>query len=126
MAIATINPATGLVIKSFEPFSATQIEKKLQLATSAFQMHRLTSFPDRAKKMLRAAELLEKEKNECAQLMTLEMGKPIKAAVAEAMKCAVGCRYYAENAERFLADERVETGAKRSFIRYLPLGPVLA
>ena len=126
MAIATVNPATGVVVKSFEPLSATQIEKKLQLATSAFQVHRLTSFTDRAQKMLRAAEILEKEKNECAQLMTLEMGKPIKAAVAEAMKCAAGCRYYAENAERFLADEIVETGAKRSFVRYLPLGPVLA
>jgi succinate-semialdehyde dehydrogenase/glutarate-semialdehyde dehydrogenase len=106
--------------------STGQIEKKLQLVTSAFQVHRLTSFTGRAQKMLRAAEIIEKEKNECAQLMTLEMGKPIKAAVVEAMKCAVGCRYYAENAERFLADEIVETGAKRSFIRYLPLGPVLA
>jgi succinate-semialdehyde dehydrogenase / glutarate-semialdehyde dehydrogenase len=76
--------------------------------------------------MMRAAEILEKEKDECAHLMTLEMGKPIKAAVAEALKCATGCRYYAENAERFLADEVVETGAKRSFIRYLPIGPILA
>ena len=75
---------------------------------------------------MRAAEILEKEKDECARLMTLEMGKPIKAAVAEALKCATGCRYYAENAERFLADEVVETGAKRSFIRYLPIGPILA
>ena len=75
---------------------------------------------------MRAAEILEKEKDECARLMTLEMGKPLKAAVAEALKCATGCRYYAENAEKFLADEVVETGAKRSFIRYLPIGPILA
>jgi len=126
MAIATINPATGEVIKTFEPLSAAQIEEKLQVAASAFRVHRRTSFADRAAKMMRAAEILEKDKDECARLMTLEMGKPIKAAVAEALKCATGCRYYAENAEPFLADEVVETGAKRSFIRYLPIGPILA
>jgi len=126
MAIATTNPTTGEVVKSFEPLTSAQIEQKLQLAASAFRSHRRTSFADRAAKMMRAAEILEKEKDECAHLMTLEMGKPLKAAVAEAMKCAGGCRYYAENAEKFLADEVVETGAKRSFIRYLPIGPVLA
>jgi succinate-semialdehyde dehydrogenase/glutarate-semialdehyde dehydrogenase len=126
MAIATINPATGQLVKSFEPLTAAQIEKKLQLAASAFQVHRRTSFADRAAKMMRAAEILEKEKDDCARLMTLEMGKLLKSAVAEAVKCASGCRYYAENAERFLADEVVETGARRSFIRYLPIGPVLA
>jgi succinate-semialdehyde dehydrogenase/glutarate-semialdehyde dehydrogenase len=126
MAIATTNPANGEVLKTFEPLTAAQIEQKLQLAASAFRDHRRTSFADRASKMMRAAEILEKEKDECARLMTLEMGKPLKAAVAEALKCATGCRYYAENAERFLADETVETGAKRSFIRYLPIGPILA
>jgi succinate-semialdehyde dehydrogenase / glutarate-semialdehyde dehydrogenase len=126
MAIATTNPATGEVLKTFEPLTTAQIEQKLQLASSAFREHRRTSFTERAAKMMRAAEILEKEKDECARLMTLEMGKPLKAAVAEALKCANGCRYYAENAERFLADETVETGAKRSFIRYLPIGPILA
>lgn len=126
MAIATINPATGQLVKSFEPLTASQIEQKLQLAASAFQVHRRTSFADRAAKMMRAAEILEKEKDDCARLMTLEMGKLLKSASAEAVKCASGCRYYAENAERFLADEVVETGARRSFIRYLPIGPVLA
>src|ERR1700688_2392692 len=126
MAIATINPSTGELVKSFEPLTPAQIEQKLQLAASAFRDHRRTSFADRAKKMMKAAEILEKEKDECARLMTLEMGKPLKAAVAEALKCATGCRYYAENAEKFLADEIVETGAKRSFIRYLPIGPILA
>jgi succinate-semialdehyde dehydrogenase/glutarate-semialdehyde dehydrogenase len=76
--------------------------------------------------MTRLAEILEKEKDDCAHLMTLEMGKPLKAAIAEAMKCASGCRYYAENAEKFLADELIETGARRSFVRYLPSGPILA
>jgi succinate-semialdehyde dehydrogenase/glutarate-semialdehyde dehydrogenase len=126
LAIATTNPATGEVVKTFEPLSEAQLEHKLQLAASAFHTHRRTSFADRAGKMLRVAEILEKEKDECAHLMTLEMGKPLKAAVAEALKCAAGCRYYAENAEKFLADEAVETGAKRSFIRYLPIGPILA
>jgi succinate-semialdehyde dehydrogenase/glutarate-semialdehyde dehydrogenase len=126
MAIATVNPATGELIKSFEPLLAAQIEEKLKLAASAFRLYRHTPFAERAQKMLKAAEILEKEKDECARLMTLEMGKPIKAAVAEAVKCASGCRYYAEKAERFLADEIVETGAKRSFIRYMPLGPILA
>jgi len=126
MAIATTNPATGEVLKTFEPLTAGQIEEKLQLATLAFQAYRHTPFGERAAKLTRAAELLEKEKDECARLMTLEMGKPIKAAAAEALKCASGCRYYAENAERFLADEVVETGARRSFIRYLPIGPILA
>src|SRR6202790_4929853 len=126
MAIATTNPTTGEVVKSFEPLTSAQIEQKLQLAASALRNHRRTSFADRATRMMRAAEILEKEKDECAHLMTLEMGKPLKAAVAEALKCATGCRYYAENAEKFLADEIVETGAKRSFIRYLPIGPILA
>src|SRR5271168_1253880 len=103
MAIATTNPATGEVVKTFEPLTPAEIEHKLQLAASAFQVHRRTSFAERASKMMRAAEILEKEKDECAHLMTLEMGKPLKGAVAEAMKCATGCRYYAENAEKFLA-----------------------
>ena len=126
MAIATTNPATGELLKSFEALSPSQIEQKIQLASSAFQAHRRTKFADRARMMLRAAEILEKEKDECARLMTLEMGKTLRSAVAEASKCASGCRYYAENAERFLADEVVETGAKRSFVRYQPLGIVLA
>src|SRR5271165_158943 len=126
MAIATTNPTTGEVLKTFEPLTASQIEQKLQLAASAFRTHRQTSFAERASKMMRAAEILEKEKHECAHLMTLEMGKPLKAAVAEAGKSASGCRYYAENAQKFLADEIVETGAKLSFIRYLPIGPILA
>lgn len=126
MAIASVNPATGQTVKSFDPLSAAQIDQKLELAFRAFQKHRHTSFAERANKMMCAADILEKEKDECAHLMTLEMGKPLKAAVAEALKSATGCRYYAQNAERFLTDEVVETGAKRSFIRYLPIGPILA
>src|SRR6202165_2044942 len=126
MAIATTNPATGEVLKTFEPLTAAQIEQKLQLATTAFRNHRRTPFAERASKMIRAAEILEKEKDECAHLMTLEWAKHYRAALAEAVKCAGGCRYYADNAERFLADEVIETGAKKSFVRYLPIGPILA
>ena len=126
MGIRTINPATGEVVKTFQALSEHEIEKKLELAVSAFQAERRTPFAVRAKRMLKAAEILERDKDKFAHLMTLEMGKPYKAAVAEAVKCTTACRYYAENTERFLADEVVDTGAKKSFIRYLPVGPVLA
>ncbi len=126
MAIATINPATGEILKTFEPLSPAQIEAKLQLAAEAFRAHRRTTFSDRAAKMMRAAQILEEEKDECARLMTLEMGKPLKAAIAEVLKCATGCRFYVQNAERFLTDEVIDTGARRSFVRFLPIGPILA
>lgn len=126
MAIASINPATGELLQSFEPLTQTQLEEKLERAHETFQTHRLTTFADRAAKMLHAAEILENEKKDFARVMTLEMGKPIKSAVQEAEKCALVCRYYAENAEKHLADELVETNAVRSFIRYQPLGVVLA
>ena len=126
MAIATINPATGEVIETFQPLTAERIEEKLQLAVSAFRAERKTPFAVRAKRMMKAAEILESDKERFGRLMTLEMGKPYKAAVAEAAKCATACRYYAENAEKFLADEVIETGAKKSFVRYLPIGPILA
>ena len=126
MAIASINPATGQVLKTFEPLSDAQIEKKLQLAADTFSKFRKLSFSERARMMARAGEILEVEKEALGRLMTTEMGKTLKSAVAEAAKCALVCRYYAENAERFLADEVVETPAKKSFIRYQPLGVVLA
>jgi succinate-semialdehyde dehydrogenase / glutarate-semialdehyde dehydrogenase len=126
MPIATINPATGELVQTFEPLSDAQIEQKLQLALTAFHAERKTSFTERARRMRKAADILDRDKDKFAHLMTLEMGKPYKAAVAEAVKCAGGCRYYADNAERFLADEVIETGARKSFIRYLPIGPVLA
>jgi succinate-semialdehyde dehydrogenase / glutarate-semialdehyde dehydrogenase len=126
MAIATINPATGETLKSFAPLSDSEIEKKLQLAQDTFRQYRRTSFAERAQKMARAAEILESGKEEFGRIMTLEMGKPIKGAIDEAGKCAWVCRYYAENAEAFLADEMVETNATLSYIRYQPIGPVLA
>lgn len=126
MAIATVNPATGQVLKTFESLSDAQLEVKLQKAADAFSSYRKTPFADRARMMLKAGAFLESEKEHCARVMTTEMGKTFRSAVDEVVKCAWVCRYYAENAERFLADEIVETTAKRSYIRYLPLGPVLA
>ncbi len=126
MAIASINPATGEQLQTFEPLTQIQLEEKLQRAHETFQSQRLTTFADRAAKMLHAAEILELEKKDFARIMTLEMGKPINSAVQEAEKCALVCRYYAENAGKHLADELVETNAARSLIRYQPLGVVLA
>jgi succinate-semialdehyde dehydrogenase/glutarate-semialdehyde dehydrogenase len=126
MAIASINPATGQLIKSFDPLSDAQIEEKVQRAADAFSMYKHIPFAQRARWMNQAAEILEADKNKFAEVMTLEMGKPYQAAVDEAVKCASGCRYYAENAERFMADEVIETPATRSFVRYQPLGVVLA
>jgi succinate-semialdehyde dehydrogenase / glutarate-semialdehyde dehydrogenase len=126
MPIASINPATGELLKTFEPLSSSEIEQKLQLAVATFRSERRTPFAERARRMTKAADILERDKEKFGHLMTLEMGKPYKGAVAEAAKCVTACRYYAENAEKFLADEIIETGAKKSFVRYLPIGPVLA
>ena len=126
MAIATVSPATGQTLRTFEPLTAAQLEGRLQCAADAFRRHRLTPFAERSRAMLRVAEILDAEKEAFGRLMVTEMGKPLKAAVEEAAKSAWGCRYYAENAERFLADEAVETPASRSVVVYQPLGPVLA
>ena len=107
MPIASINPATGETLKTFEPLNRVQLEEKLQRASETWRSYRRTSFADRARMMIRAAEILETEKKDFARLMTLEMGKPINAAVQEAEKCALVCRYYADNAERHLANEVV-------------------
>jgi succinate-semialdehyde dehydrogenase/glutarate-semialdehyde dehydrogenase len=126
MPIASINPTTGETLKTFPALSETQIEEKLQRAADTFHSYRRTPFAEREQMMLRAAEILDSEKNELARIMTTEMGKPIKGAVQEAEKCALVCRYYAENAKRHLADQTVQTNATRSFVRFQPLGPVLA
>ncbi len=125
MAIATINPATGKTLKTFEPLSEQEVEQKIARAAETFPSFCRLSFAERAKMMLKAAEILESEKNELAKLMTTEMGKTFRSAVDEAVKCGWACRYYAENAERFLADNVIETTATRSFVRYHPLGIVL-
>ena len=124
--IASINPATGATLRTFEPLTESQIEDRLRRAAAAYQSYRRTSFADRARWLNAAAEILESEKDRLGRVLTLEMGKNIGAARAEVAKCAGACRYYAEHAARLLADEPVETGVGHSFIRYQPIGPVLA
>ena len=126
MAIASINPTNGETLKTFSALSSDEIEARLQLAADTFLRYRRTPIAEREPLMQRAAEILESEKHEFARVMTLEMGKPIKAAVAEAEKCAWVCRYYAESARHHLADQIVETNAKKSYVNFQPLGPVLA
>jgi succinate-semialdehyde dehydrogenase/glutarate-semialdehyde dehydrogenase len=126
MPISSLNPATGEVLHTFDSLTEAQLEEKLARAAAAFRAHRRTSFADRTEKMMQAAEILKSEKQTFARTMTLEMGKPINAAVQEAEKCAWVCRYYAENAERHLADEIVETNATKSYVHFQPLGVVLA
>jgi len=126
MPISSINPATGEVLQTFDSLNEQQLEEKIARGAAAFRQHRRTSFADRAEKMMRAAGVLENEKQTFARTMTLEMGKPINAAVQEAEKCALVCRYYAENAERYLADEIIETNATKSYVHFQPLGMVLA
>jgi len=126
MAIATINPATGEVIKKFDALTDALVDEKIAKAAKTFQSYRKTSFADRARWMTRAAEILETEREPIGRLMTLEMGKTLPSAIAEAEKCAGACRYYAEHAAKFVADEIIQTSASKSFIRYQPLGIVLA
>lgn len=125
-ALHSIDPSTGAINAVIESHGEAEVERRLQLASEAFQKHRRTSFAHRAKRMLRAAEILENEKDRFGRLMVQEMGKPLKPAIAEALKCALACRYYAENAEAALADEVIATDAARSYVHYQPLGPVLA
>jgi succinate-semialdehyde dehydrogenase/glutarate-semialdehyde dehydrogenase len=126
MAIATVNPTNGETLRTFEPLDDAGIDAALQRTTAAFRVNRGRSFRERALRMSKAAELLDSRADALGRVITTEMGKPLKASVAEVQKCALVCRYYAEHAERFLADEPVQTEAKRSFIRYEPIGPVLA
>lgn len=126
MAIESINPTTGEVVARFTELTDDELEKKLALAERAYQRHRRTSFAERAERLQRLADLLDDRAEELGRLMTEEMGKPIEAAVAEARKCASACRYYVEHGERHLADEPIRTEAARSYVRFLPIGPVLA
>ena len=126
MAIASVNPANGKTLRTFAEAGATEIERALALAAATSRTWRSVDFAERAAKMRRAAEILEEDKQRFGEIMTLEMGKPIGAAIAEVEKCASVCRYYAEHAAGFLAPEMVATDASRSYVRYDPLGCVLA
>jgi succinate-semialdehyde dehydrogenase / glutarate-semialdehyde dehydrogenase len=129
VAIATINPATGATLKTYEEMSEAEVERCLAAATAAHASYRLTSFDDRAGWMRRAAGILDDEQDHIAAMMTTEMGKTLAAARQEVAKCAATCRYYAEHAAGFLADEPADAGAvgaRRAYVSYQPLGPVLA
>ena len=125
-AMTSINPLTGELLRSFDEHSDEVLEEKIRLAAERFRAWRDVPFAERARMMTRAARILESEKNVFGELMTREMGKTLRSAVQEAEKSAFGCRFYAENAERFLSDEEATTSAARSFVRYQPIGPVLA
>ncbi|GED88367.1 NADP-dependent succinic semialdehyde dehydrogenase [Streptomyces sp. 6-11-2] len=132
MSIATVNPANGETLKTYEAMGEEEIERRLQLAQATFRTYRTTACAERARLMNRAAALLDEDQEEIARVMTTEMGKPVKQARAEAAKCAKAMRWYAEHAEELLADERPaesdvkDSGASRALVRYRPLGPVLA
>jgi succinate-semialdehyde dehydrogenase/glutarate-semialdehyde dehydrogenase len=126
MAIASVNPATGETIATFEALTPADVERRLARAVTAFEVNRARSFDERAQRMRRAAEILESRADQYARTMTLEMGKPIAAAVAEVKKCAMVCRHYAEHAATYLAEEHISTDARESYVRFDPLGAILA
>jgi len=125
-SMTSVNPATGEVLGRYDELSDPELEARLARAAQTFRAWRRRPFAERATSAARAGEVLEQRKEHWGRLMTLEMGKTFKSAVAEAEKCAWACRFYAENAERFLADEEVKASATRSYVRHLPIGPVLA
>src|SRR5215813_5630947 len=126
MAIASINPTTGEKLKEFSPFDDAEIEKRLARAEEASRKYRRSTFTERSEFLHAVTELLFQEKEKFAEIITLEMGKLFRDSVAEIEKCARGCRFYAENGERFLEDEAAQTDAAESYVEYQPLGPVLA
>lgn len=129
MAIATTNPATGEVLKTFDPMSPEQVGDALARAWSGFETLRRTSYDERAGWLCAAADILDAETDDIARTMTTEMGKTLAAARGEVRKCAMACRFFAEHAPGYLADEPADAalvGARDAYVRYQPLGPVLA
>jgi succinate-semialdehyde dehydrogenase/glutarate-semialdehyde dehydrogenase len=133
MAFESINPATGERMQRFDPTGSAELEASLERAVEAHRAaraadaaDRAAAFEDRADRLRRAADILERGAEAFGRIMTLEMGKPIAQAVAEARKCALACRHYADHGPAYLADRAVDTDASSSFVRYEPLGPVLA
>ena len=121
-----VNPATGELIREYPEHDEQEVEQRLQAAEEAFKSWRRFDFAERAAHLSSVADRLREDTADLARLITEEMGKPLAAAESEVDKCAWVCDFYAENAERFLATENVGTDAAKSFIRYEPLGPVLA
>src|SRR6476620_8657115 len=126
MAIASINPATGELTKRFDPHTDAEIESALDRAVSAFEKYRASSFAERGARLRHAAEMLEKDRQHLARIITSEMGKLLRGSIDEIEKCARGCRFYADHGEKFLSEQIVSSDARRSYVRYDPLGAVLA
>jgi succinate-semialdehyde dehydrogenase / glutarate-semialdehyde dehydrogenase len=126
MVIATVNPATGETIQTFNALTDAEVEIKLKLAQQTFTQYQLTSLPERAQWLRQAAVILENDRERLAALATLEMGKTYTSAIAEVEKCALVCRFYAEHGARFLADMPVSTDGSKSWVRFEPIGMVLA
>src|SRR5215813_1089345 len=126
MAMQAINPATGETLKTYEETAPAQVTRVIEHAHAAFLGWRQTGFAERARLMKRAGQMLREQADEYATLMAREMGKPVTEGRAEAEKCAWACDYYADNAERFLQPEVIETDARKSFVTFQPLGVVLA
>jgi succinate-semialdehyde dehydrogenase/glutarate-semialdehyde dehydrogenase len=126
MPYVSINPATGEVNSRYEDFTQEEVDRTLDLATHAFASWRLTSFEERARLLVSAAELLEGELPNCAEILTKEMGKTFAAAKGEVSKCALTLRYYAEHGQGLLEEQSIPSPATRSGVRYEPLGPILA
>jgi succinate-semialdehyde dehydrogenase/glutarate-semialdehyde dehydrogenase len=126
MPYATTNPATGKTEKEFPTMTPAEVDALLDRAVEAFAEYRHTTFEERSRHLITAAELLEGEVPDIARILTTEMGKTFAAAKGEVSKCAVALRWFADNAERLLTDEDFPTKAKKSYVHYQPLGPVLA
>jgi succinate-semialdehyde dehydrogenase/glutarate-semialdehyde dehydrogenase len=126
MGITTINPATGETLKTFNPLDDETIEAKLAIAQQTFEQYRHIPIAQKAQWLKVAAEILERDKVKFGKIMTTEMGKTLKSAIAEVEKCALVCHYYADHGAEFLADVTVSTDASKSFLRYQPMGIILA
>ena len=127
MALTSVNPATGETVATFDEHSVDEVERRINASIEGFRTWSARSMPERAAVLLRLADLLDAEQESLGRLMTLEMGKTLKSARAEAAKCAACCRYYAERASEIMAPQRIEDGPdQRGEVRFEPLGAVLA
>jgi len=125
MAFVSTNPATGEIVATYDNMSEAQIEAALAAAMSAHKTLKAWPMEDRRAAMHRIADILEEESEELGAIITLEMGKTLKSAIAEVKKCAMGCRYYADNAADMMADEIVKATASTTYKTYLPMGPIM-
>jgi len=126
MAIQTINPATGMIDKTFSEHTVKEVNQSIDLANKVFAQWREVSFKEKAKLMKNAAAILREKKHDYGRILTTEMGKPVVQAIAEVEKCALVCDYYADNAENILSEEIIQTDASESYVRFDPLGIILA